>query len=97
LKHLETIAGKGRVFDDKTFVGSVRYRIEVYQEQIGVRTLIGGDSTIPGKRRVELHITALSPISSGFTTTQTLRLEDGRKLDFFQTPNGPCASGAIYA
>jgi hypothetical protein len=94
---IETLEGKGKVFDGDAFVANVQFKIRVYQRYDVSNNLSGGISHVPTLRRHELDISAPSKPIPMSLQAYTLHTKDGRKLKFIMSsPTTTTATGGIF-
>lgn len=87
----------GSVFREEQFVANLQYRIRVFENYSISRPLDGSaPSKVPGVTRIELGVSDQASFRVG--DSLTLRLVDGRKLDFLVLSDGGRlgVTGSIY-
>jgi len=77
---LETMKGKGTVRSNGGEQVPVQYEVNVYQDQIPIKTLAGPPSTIPGLKE---YRGVVRPVCFFAESGLLLEMQDGRKLKFF--------------
>lgn len=94
---IDTLKGKGKIFDGDTFVADVRFEIRVYQRYAESEPLSGEISHVPTLQRFELDIPAPSKKIPMSLRVYTLHLGDGLKLNFFvSSPTTTTATGGFF-
>jgi hypothetical protein len=81
MRHIETIRGKGIVTSNGG-EQAVQHELEIYQDDIRVRTREDPNGSIPGMKSIRGWI---KPICFFGEDTLVLTMQDGRKLPFFFT------------
>ena len=95
---IESLNGKGKVFEGKEFIADVSYVFRVYQNYSETKMLNGGSTRTKIGNDVEIQITPYSSVGALLGKCLTLQMDDGRKQDFFPaSSNGECrATGGPY-
>ncbi len=81
MRCIETMKGDGTVTADDGEQFSVKYELNVYQDEIPAGNMDDPRATIPGLKDIRGWV---EPVRL-FDQTLTLEMQDGRKLKFFFT------------
>jgi hypothetical protein len=90
MRHVETLRGNGTVTHPNGQSGSVRYRVDVYQAEIPVRTQMGS-GTIPGMKKITGSV---EPVHFFGRDNLVLKMQDGRTLGFFYSDSSGNITGS---
>jgi hypothetical protein len=77
MRHIEPLSGEGTVTAPNEQTVSVRYRVDILEDEVPVRTLNG---TTPGKKSIQGRI---EPLCFFGRAGLILRMADGRTLRFY--------------
>ena len=95
-RHLQTVAGRGRVYRGQERIADVLYTLDVFQDYIVSGASRGSDELPPSVKDILGSLTVVSGQQAlrFHEPTLTLELEDGRLLNFIvtrrQLPGGAC-------
>lgn len=81
-KHVETLRGKGKVYEGETYLCDVSYRLYVYQDVVTSRTF-KQTSSAEGHPEITGAISECDMFDLLGKKNLTLHLKDGRRLKFF--------------
>lgn len=94
-KILQTPIGMGKVYKDDKFIANVRYKLQIRQEFIVIKSS-SGEGEIPGLKEVTGQISVIEGERFlKLRSVLTLHLDDGRKWKFLIERIDP--SSAMYS
>jgi hypothetical protein len=89
IKLVDTLQGKGKVFDGKDELSKVKYKLEIYQEYIIMRSNNGVNRTPTYKQiRGFVHVIEGERNLTGGNNL-ILQLKDNRRIEFFAKSGNP--------
>ena len=90
---IESVNGKGKVFEGQEFNADVTYNVRVYEIYTETKMLNGDVSRTKTGGDVEISISPFASVAHLLGNRLTLHMSDGRKQDFFPTSsNGGCTA-----
>jgi len=84
-----TEKGLGKVYRGKDFLADVRYEIQIERRFHRVNAL-DSSGVVPDFSVARMHIDSSAKIDAGWNERLTLQMSDGRKWNFFLSPDGSC-------
>jgi hypothetical protein len=84
-----TEKGLGKVYRGKDSLADVRYEIQIENKFQRVNTL-NGSGVVPDFSVARMRIDGAEEIDAQWNDRLTLHMADGRKWNFFLSPDGSC-------
>jgi hypothetical protein len=90
-----TLEGRGNVVNADGFDSTVAYRIKSQQEFQQTGSFESGNYSVPTQKSMQLELSECSTVIPVSLTRYTLKMENGKELDFFvqsrdvYVPTGP--------